>query len=151
MKTMVSDHQEDASALREEERSPGDADVKDTLPTLEEQQKPAKVGRAPAESRESVSDANPNRCRRSLMKLAVVIAGGAALETMHVRATAADQKKLAKSAVKYQDKPSAGKECDDCAQFIAGKTANAEGSCKVVEGPVSPHGYCIAFAAKPRG
>ena len=41
-------------------------------------------------------------------------------------------------------------DCDDCVQFVPGATAKAPGSCRIVKGPISPHGHCIAFAAKPR-
>ena len=58
--------------------------------------------------------------------------------------------KLSKSDVKYQDKPNAGKDCDDCLQFIPGATAKAPGTCKIVDGPVSPHGYCLAFTPRPK-
>jgi hypothetical protein len=35
-------------------------------------------------------------------------------------------------------------------QFIPGATPKANGTCKVVEGVISPHGYCIAFTPKPK-
>ena len=89
-----------------------------------------------------------SNCRRGFIKLAVMIAGGAALDCVHAPAATAAQK-LAKAAVKYQDAPNGKKDCDDCLQFIPGKTATAEGSCQVVEGAINPHGYCIAWAAKP--
>jgi hypothetical protein len=58
--------------------------------------------------------------------------------------------KAKKSAMKYQDKPKDGKDCDDCIQFIPGKTAKSPGTCKVVEGPISPSGWCMVFQAKPK-
>lgn len=58
--------------------------------------------------------------------------------------------KLAKSDVNYQEKPNTGRDCDDCLQFISGATPNANGTCKVVDGVVSPHGYCAAFTPKPK-
>jgi hypothetical protein len=59
------------------------------------------------------------------------------------------QAKLAKDAVKYQTKAKDGKDCDDCLQFVPGKSEKAMGTCKIVEGPISPNGWCIAFAQKP--
>jgi hypothetical protein len=56
--------------------------------------------------------------------------------------------KFAKGDVQYQDRPKDGKDCDDCMHFVSG--AKGESSCKVVEGPVSPHGYCLAFTPKPK-
>ena len=64
-------------------------------------------------------------------------------------ARAADAK-LAKSAVQYVDTGNVPHmDCDDCAQFIPGKTAKAKGLCKVVEGAIDPHGHCLAFSPKP--
>ncbi|HTP48075.1 MAG TPA: high-potential iron-sulfur protein [Casimicrobiaceae bacterium] len=78
-----------------------------------------------------------------------MLIGGAALGAQIQPAAA--QTKLGKAAVKYQSTPSNGKDCDDCMQFVPGKTADAMGTCKVVEGSISPHGYCIAFVAKAPG
>jgi len=58
--------------------------------------------------------------------------------------------KLAKADVKYQDKPNAGKECDDCIHFVADPHGKGRGTCQVVAGPVSAHGYCLAFTPKPK-
>ncbi|HEX7436840.1 MAG TPA: hypothetical protein VF308_09040 [Caldimonas sp.] len=61
------------------------------------------------------------------------------------------ESKLAKSAVKYVDVGrDQSKDCDDCIQFMSGKTAKDRGACKIVEGEISPHGHCIAFAPKPK-
>jgi hypothetical protein len=43
-----------------------------------------------------------------------------------------------------------GKDCDDCSQFVPGKTARDLGTCKIVEGEINPHGHCIAFTPKPK-
>jgi len=57
-----------------------------------------------------------------------------------------------RSAMKYQDNPSAGKACADCMQFIPGQKATDIGGCKLFPGDteVSPTGYCAAWAAKPK-
>ena len=87
------------------------------------------------------------KSRRSIIiKLAAV----AAAPVLAIAGKAFAQSKLAKDAVKYQNKPAGGKDCDDCIQFVPGKTAKAMGICKVVEGPISPKGWCIAFAEKPQ-
>ena len=57
--------------------------------------------------------------------------------------------KLAKADVQYQDKPNGGKDCDDCIQFIVDPAHKGAGTCKVVAGPVSAHGYCLAFTPRP--
>jgi len=90
---------------------------------------------------------NPAKSRRALVKGAALLAGMAIIPFFASRASAA---KLGKTDVKYQDQPKAGKDCDDCIQFIAGASAKAPGTCKVVDGEISPHGYCLAFTPKPK-
>jgi High potential iron-sulfur protein len=53
-----------------------------------------------------------------------------------------------KEAMKYQDKPNNGQRCADCVQFIPGPKAGANGTCKIVEGAISPNGWCIEFVKK---
>ncbi len=53
-----------------------------------------------------------------------------------------------KAAMQYQDTPKDGKDCSKCIQFIPGASAKADGKCKIVDGAISPHGYCNAFSAK---
>jgi hypothetical protein len=65
-------------------------------------------------------------------------------------ARAADGK-LPKATVQYTDSGAPkGMDCDDCIQFIPGKTARDPATCKVVEGDISPHGHCLAFSPKPK-
>jgi len=44
--------------------------------------------------------------------------------------------------MKYQDKPNGDQRCENCAQFVA------PASCKVVDGAISPNGYCIVWVKK---
>ena len=63
---------------------------------------------------------------------------------------AADMK-LAKSTVRYVDAGNVPHmDCDDCVQFLPGKSAKDKGLCKVVEGDIDPHGHCLAFSPKPK-
>jgi hypothetical protein len=58
------------------------------------------------------------------------------------------QTKASKKAMQYQDAPKNGQECDTCMQWIPGAGAGAPGNCKVVEGPISPKGWCVAYVKK---
>ena len=61
------------------------------------------------------------------------------------------QAKLAKDAVKYVDKGDApGRDCDDCMHYIAPASAKEQATCRIVEGPISPHGHCLAFTPKAK-
>ena len=59
--------------------------------------------------------------------------------------------KLSKAEVQYRDRSDGEKDCDDCIQFVPGSIPKTTGSCKVVAGAISPHGYCLAFTPKPSG
>jgi hypothetical protein len=88
--------------------------------------------------------------RRALIKSSIRALAGIAIVSLTVPKTFAADTKLAKSVVQYEEVgKQKGADCDDCAQFIPGKTANALGTCKIVEGDISPHGHCIAFTPKP--
>jgi len=89
--------------------------------------------------------------RREFIKLGGVAMAAASLMCLSNRAVAATNAAM-RSAMKYQDKPSDGKSCSGCAQFIPGKTAKALGGCKLFQGDteISPTGYCIAWVAKPK-
>ncbi len=76
------------------------------------------------------------------------VAGAAMFWLTHDRARAADGK-LTKAALGYVEVSNVVKQdCDDCVQFVPGATARSPGTCKIVEGTISPHGHCIAFAPK---
>lgn len=52
--------------------------------------------------------------------------------------------KISQVQAQYQNTPKADQKCSRCMHFIADSR-----SCKVVEGQVSPEGWCNLFAAKP--
>jgi secreted PhoX family phosphatase len=83
---------------------------------------------------------NKKLSRRSFLKGAALLSSMAAVPVSFVKAS--------KAAMQYVDHPNGKKDCVSCTLFIPGKTAKADGTCKVVEGAVKPQGYCIAFAPK---
>ena len=80
--------------------------------------------------------------RRSLLARAASLAGATLAGTVIPIELASAQQKASKEAMKYQDKPNGDMRCDNCMQFVA------PSSCKVVDGTVSPQGYCIAWVKK---
>ena len=80
--------------------------------------------------------------RRSMLKRVVVLSGAACGGLLSNRQARA-QAKASKAAMKYQDHPDGDKKCSECMQFMP------PDGCKVVEGTISPNGYCIAFVKKP--
>lgn len=58
------------------------------------------------------------------------------------------QAKGSQAQFKYQKTPKDGHKCSQCRFYIPGKPATANGTCQLVEGSISPNGWCTAFAAK---
>lgn len=52
------------------------------------------------------------------------------------------QQKATQADAKYQSSPKDNQKCSGCSQF------QAPSACKVVEGTVSPEGWCQLFTAK---
>jgi len=86
--------------------------------------------------------------RRSFLKGAALLASIAVVPAAITSKDASAAAKATQAAMQYQEHPKGKLECSNCIQFIPGKTAKAKGTCKVVEGAISPQGYCIAYAPK---
>lgn len=70
-------------------------------------------------------------------------AGAAALSLVALAASAgAAIAKMAQKAAGYQDKAKNEQECSGCALF------KSPDSCTLVEGPISPEGWCRFYAKK---
>lgn len=78
-----------------------------------------------------------NRSRRNLIRAAVKAVSAGLLLRM---APAGASDKMTRQQAQYQDKPNGIYSCGMCTLF---EKPNA---CKVVEGEVSPDGWCKAFA-----
>lgn len=83
--------------------------------------------------------------RATFVRSALVLPALAGLVGSESLAQAA---KGSKAQFKYQDTPNGKKQCSNCTFFVAGKTASADGTCKIVQGSISPKGYCVAYSAK---
>ncbi len=81
-----------------------------------------------------------NGCSRRRLLEATVLAAPLAL----VARRAFAQEKLAQKAVQYQDTPKNGQQCSECANFVA------PNACKLVQGPISPKGWCLMYTPKPK-
>jgi hypothetical protein len=66
----------------------------------------------------------------------------AALAGLWPASRGAAQQKVSKIDAKYQDRPNGQQRCQICLQF------EPAGSCKLVEGKISPQGWCQFFAAR---
>jgi hypothetical protein len=87
--------------------------------------------------------------RRVVLRGAVALACSAfmPLAIFSSRATSATAapttKKVPQASVQYQAKPKGEQKCSNCMNFIA-----ESNTCKLVEGKISPDGWCILWAKK---
>ena len=80
--------------------------------------------------------------RRSLLRSATMMAGGAAALAATIVATPAEADKMSQKGAQYQVTPKNGQQCDGCALF------KAPASCSIVDGTISPTGWCRFFSKK---
>ena len=79
--------------------------------------------------------------RRDFLNIAAV--GGGALVTVGLtKSASAAPKKFSQQQAHYQPIPKSGQRCQTCALW------QAPTSCQVVDGQVSPAGWCILYQAK---
>jgi hypothetical protein len=83
--------------------------------------------------------ANHDLNRRAVLRAA--LAAGCAL--CLPLAGHAQSGRVSKAQARYQDKPKGDQNCAKCQHFVA-----ADNTCKLVEGKVSPQGWCQLWAAK---
>jgi hypothetical protein len=87
------------------------------------------------------SPATPRaQSRRDVFRLLTAVAVGAGAISFATLAEA--QTKTDKKTAKYQDHPNNGQSCSQCNYFRPPK------SCQLVEGDISPSGWCSFFAKK---
>jgi hypothetical protein len=77
----------------------------------------------------------------SVSRRTVLMAAAGAAPLLALMSGGAEAK-MAQSAVKYQDSPKDGKQCDGCNLFVA------PNSCKTVAGDISPSGWCALWVKK---
>ena len=82
-------------------------------------------------------DENRKLSRRSMLRGAVLLAGGSLAGVKLAYA-----QKSTKAEMKYQDTPKDGQKCSECVYW------QAPASCALVEGPISPDGWCIIYNKK---
>lgn len=86
--------------------------------------------------------------RRDIFKKGIVVTAGAIAAGLMFESRPAQAAKASKAVAMYQDKPHGKQQCDGCVHFVAGATPTANGTCKVVDGSISPKGWCVLFAPK---
>jgi len=87
--------------------------------------------------------------RRRLLLAALSMSGGALLarapESAAEQKPKATLKKRSKEAVGYRDEPYEGRSCAKCVLY------SGHGECVLVEGEVSPNGWCVQWTPATMG
>jgi hypothetical protein len=86
-------------------------------------------------------DEKTKTSRRSVLRGAVMLATGT-LAAAVIQIKPAHAQKADKAAMKYQDSPKDGQKCAECVYFQAPE------ACAVVEGKISPNGWCMLYNKK---
>ena len=82
---------------------------------------------------------NPIKLQPVSRRMVLIAAGATSLLGL---TSGSAEAKMAQTAVRYQDSPKDGKQCDGCKLFIA------PNGCKTVDGAVSPQGWCALWVKK---
>ncbi len=92
---------------------------------------------------------NTSTQRRLFLKLSGSALAAIPVVALTGNAMAATNAQM-RTALKYQDKPLADKNCANCLHFVPGASATAKGGCKLMPGDteIAPAGYCTAWAKK---
>ena len=69
-------------------------------------------------------------------------AGGTALGVGRAASPATASNKMSPRAMSYRPNPNGQQRCDNCANW------QPPGGCKLVDGPISPNGWCILYNPK---
>lgn len=87
--------------------------------------------------------------RRALLKRATIMLVSVAALPVALSSRPAVAGAARGAEFHYQDHPKDGKRCADCTAFGANaREPNAEGTCRIITGPISPAGWCMAFSKR---
>lgn len=84
----------------------------------------------------------PAPCSRRDLLLGAVAAVGTVVVAAADASTATAGDKISERAVAYQDYPNGDKQCSKCVNF------QPPSSCRMVDGTISPRGYCRIFSPR---
>ena len=85
----------------------------------------------------------PFQSRRSVLGgIARLLAAAASCGLVFRKAAAQQEQKVSQAEAKYRNQPNGQQRCEICLQFEPPQT------CKIVQGRISPKGWCQFFAAR---
>lgn len=85
--------------------------------------------------------------RRNMLCRSGAVLGAIILTPLATHSPPAQAGSTKKGMLHYQDSPKDGRMCADCAAYTPAASPEAgAGTCKIVEGPVNPQGWCMAYS-----
>ncbi len=84
--------------------------------------------------------------RRQCLVLARTIVIGSSIGSVVSKNNVLASSKADKHDFYYQEKPKDGKNCASCKMYST--SADGNGMCSIVDGVVSPNGWCLAFTPR---
>ena len=87
-------------------------------------------------------DERLDELRRGFLRSAALAAGALAGSSLTAASAAATSAKVPHKLAHYQATPNGSAHCQVCSQFVP------QPSCKVVDDPIVPTGWCLLYAAK---
>jgi hypothetical protein len=87
--------------------------------------------------------------RRAFIGNAALLAGAAAAPALIASPAAHAQQKVPQASVQVPGQAQRESEMQQLSAVRPGSSPAANGSCKVVDGAISPNGYCAIWVAKP--
>lgn len=88
----------------------------------------------------------PTLSRRQCLALGQTLLLGSGIACLVSGQAALASTKADKRDFFYQDKPKDGKSCSSCRMFSI--SAGGGGMCAIVNGDVSPNGWCMAYSSR---
>lgn len=83
-----------------------------------------------------------NRVSRRDFLFAAAAGSGALMAATFVASPASATNKMSPKAMSYRPTPNGNQRCDNCANW------QPPGGCKLVDGAISPNGWCILYTPK---
>lgn len=90
----------------------------------------------------------PVSLRRRHLLMRGLIAAGTSAYVLSAGTRDAAAQKSSKASLLYQEHPHEGRRCGACKFFTPGPDAASAGTCAIVDGPIQPDGWCMAFSPR---
>ncbi len=92
-------------------------------------------------------DSKTKNSRRGMLQKSATLLAGMGMMVILMRSESAVAGTASKSDLNYQNTPRNGKSCGTCTAFIPDGRSGG-GTCRIVEGEVTPNGWCMAYSER---